>query len=776
MASDPTLQNLSTGIQYDSNQFVFTSSNALAGARQLQAQAFNFGSDYVVTTQAAGAGSNGPGGSFGIVLGAADNPLSAVTVFAVAREQTPGGSANIGFNVQMSADGTAPTVITNPSGGGISIPGFTGSTTPGGMAGSVQYNIADTSFGGDTHFLYNSTSQTLTIPNLTVGTSVSLPAASVTLSEIQQATASSVLLGAGSSGSGSSYSQITLGTGLTMTGTVLSASGGGAAWLLTGNAGTNPAVNYVGTSDAQNFAFGSNGVSRLLLQASGQFSLVPTTDNTSGIGTALLRFPMSSAIVHNVFATAGDANPSAQLSTGALNLGPGGVSALDLQITRNGAHILNFNNGAGVGANPIGTLAPSATVVPLGYDTSTGNVGPTSALGPGPGTAGEVPSSNGAGSFVYDSNFTFSTSTHILTLGTGAKVQTFYDTNGIAWLNSSTTASASNYIVIANGNPTPQITVSGTNTGLDLVPSGSGSLTLDVNAASSSIFMGINFSPSITIGTASGTGSILLQAPMTLSGAVTQSSGAWSFNGATGSLTAAGALNISGSATSTWQLTGASNALTIQTAAGLSLYSSDSTGIIGSAALRWQSVNANIINVYGTQSDAQPVTQVKSTGFLLGAGGSSTPDILIERIGASALAMTNNSSGAIASVAAAGATPVYYNATTGAIGPGSSIPVTAVQYAPVVVSTGSSNTAVLNQAIIITTSTSGTFTETLPAASGSGKTIVIKNVNSSATVINIGNGTDTIDGVSGTSAYQIPGATTDSVTLFDYASTKWSVI
>lgn len=52
--------------------------------------------------------------------------------------------------------------------------------------------------------------------------------AAVTLAKIQNAAASSKLLGSGASGIGASYAEITLGSGLTMTGTTLSSSGGSA--------------------------------------------------------------------------------------------------------------------------------------------------------------------------------------------------------------------------------------------------------------------------------------------------------------------------------------------------------------------------------------------------------------------------------------------------------------------------------------------------------------------------------------------------------------------
>lgn len=60
----------------------------------------------------------------------------------------------------------------------------------------------------------------------------------VTLAKIQNATANSVLLGSGASGSGASYAQIALGTGLSITGTTLNASTG-ATQLHSFNSGTS---------------------------------------------------------------------------------------------------------------------------------------------------------------------------------------------------------------------------------------------------------------------------------------------------------------------------------------------------------------------------------------------------------------------------------------------------------------------------------------------------------------------------------------------------------
>ncbi len=53
-------------------------------------------------------------------------------------------------------------------------------------------------------------------------------------------------------------------------------SGGGSGWALTGNAGTTPATNFIGTTDAQDFIIKSNGVERMRMTSAGNI----------GIGTA----------------------------------------------------------------------------------------------------------------------------------------------------------------------------------------------------------------------------------------------------------------------------------------------------------------------------------------------------------------------------------------------------------------------------------------------------------------------------------------------------------
>lgn len=87
----------------------------------------------------------------------------------------------------------------------------------------------------------------------------------VTLAKIANASASSKLLGSGASGSGSPYAEITLGTGLTMTGTTLSSSGSGAAISGTPTAGNCASWTNSTTIQDAGAACGSGGGGALVL-------------------------------------------------------------------------------------------------------------------------------------------------------------------------------------------------------------------------------------------------------------------------------------------------------------------------------------------------------------------------------------------------------------------------------------------------------------------------------------------------------------------------------
>jgi hypothetical protein len=66
---------------------------------------------------------------------------------------------------------------------------------------------------------------------------------------------------------------LTLGTGLTLTGGVLSASPATSGWALSGNAGSDPNINYVGTADGQPLIFRTNATERMRMQSTGNIGI-----------------------------------------------------------------------------------------------------------------------------------------------------------------------------------------------------------------------------------------------------------------------------------------------------------------------------------------------------------------------------------------------------------------------------------------------------------------------------------------------------------------------
>lgn len=100
---------------------------------------------------------------------------------------------------------------------------------------------------------------------------------SVTYDRIQQMPAQTLL--------GNPYSStatptaITIGTGLSFSGTTLNATG--ASWSLVGNAGTNPSTNFLGTTDYNRLIFKTNNIERATFLPTGYFGLGTTTPDAT---------------------------------------------------------------------------------------------------------------------------------------------------------------------------------------------------------------------------------------------------------------------------------------------------------------------------------------------------------------------------------------------------------------------------------------------------------------------------------------------------------------
>lgn len=95
-------------------------------------------------------------------------------------------------------------------------------------------------------------------------------------------------------------------------------------------------------------------------------NLVPSSDNVRTLGTTSRRFSNVIASSHDVYLSAGDANPTARLSNLTLSLGAGGASLFDVSLQRSGAGTLAFTPGASASAVPLlsiqHTLGSTSTV------------------------------------------------------------------------------------------------------------------------------------------------------------------------------------------------------------------------------------------------------------------------------------------------------------------------------------------------------------------------------------------------------------------------------
>ena len=144
-------------------------------------------------------------------------------------------------------------------------------------------------------------------------------------------------------------------------GSVLTLSGGlpawqnpnGLFWGLTGNTGTTPASNFIGTIDAQDLVFRTENIERARFDNANGGHFVPGTDNTYNLGSASLRWRdlyLGPASLH--FATTiAETGTARSFAFGVDTTSTGGdvVKRGNLQITTDGVEAINVTPTGNVG-------------------------------------------------------------------------------------------------------------------------------------------------------------------------------------------------------------------------------------------------------------------------------------------------------------------------------------------------------------------------------------------------------------------------------------------
>lgn len=172
---------------------------------------------------------------------------------------------------------------------------------------------------------------------------------------------------------------VTLGAGLTLTGGTLSAVATQAGWNLTGNAGTDPATNFIGTTDAQPLVLRTNNTEKLRI----------TTDGNVGLGvtapTAQLQLANTLAPRKLVLWDGAPGNPNRFFGLGVESL------MMRYQVNNTGDNHVFFSGTTdstsrelmriqGNGNVGIGTATPAATLDVNGTARISGSAGTPTAI------------------------------------------------------------------------------------------------------------------------------------------------------------------------------------------------------------------------------------------------------------------------------------------------------------------------------------------------------------------------------------------------------------
>jgi hypothetical protein len=157
------------------------------------------------------------------------------------------------------------------------------------------------------------------------------------------------------------------------------------AWLLTGNAGTNPATNFLGTTDAQNLIFRTNNVQRIITTSAGQVAVnlatpVPgdllSAGEVAGAGNASVG-GYASASAFGVYGQNAGGNGAGVVGVndnvaGLGILGANLVNGIGVQgeATGDGTGVLGFNDGdAGFGVQALNVATNGTGLLVAGQNT-----------------------------------------------------------------------------------------------------------------------------------------------------------------------------------------------------------------------------------------------------------------------------------------------------------------------------------------------------------------------------------------------------------------------